>query len=193
MITGYAPTFVPYAISKFNGIKEIDYVIQAGLCAGTTRIVEIGQTVNVGRDIFGDIGIDGSDGKFQDMFDLNLHDKNRFPFFKGEIFNEEIINPLKQRVVKAISVNKIPGTFEGIEEINKKYHAEILVTDGAAMAYSCKMLDVDYLQIRTVYRYLEPTTIIDREKEFAIEELNKEVLKLLDHLSFTKKEKNFKI
>lgn len=191
MITGYASIFMPYALSKFSKIEEIDYVILAGLAASTTRIVEIGQTVNVGRDIFGDVGIEEADGKFSDMFDLKLHDRTRFPFFKGEIFNEEIINPLKHHVVKSISVNRIPGSFAQIEELNKKYHAEIVTTNGAAFAYTCRMLDVDYLQMRTIFRYLEPSTIRDREKDFAVEKLNIELLKLIDHLSFTTKKKNF--
>ena len=131
LVTGYASIFMPYALAKFSDIKNIDFVVLAGLAASTTRIVELGETVNVGRDIFGDIGIEESNGEFEDMFDLKLHDKTRFPFFKGEIFNEEIINPLKQKVVKAISVNRIPGTFEAIEALNKKYHAEIVSTNGS--------------------------------------------------------------
>ncbi|GLR15402.1 nucleoside phosphorylase-I family protein [Portibacter lacus] len=184
LVTGYASIFMPYALAKFHGIEDIDYAIFAGLAAGTTRIVEIGQTVNVGRDILGDVGIEESDGTFKDLFKLKFHEPTRFPFFKGEIFNEDIINPLKLRVVKNISVNTIPGTFETIEEINKRYHAEIVTTNGAAFAYSCRMLDVKYLQLRTIYRYLEPTTIINREKEFAIRNLNKELMKLIEELNY---------
>jgi hypothetical protein len=188
LVTGYASIFMPYALAKFSEIETIDYVVYAGLAAGTTRIVEIGQTVNVGRDILGDVGIEESDKEFKDMFDLKIHDRTRFPFFKGEIFNEDIINPLKQRVVKNISVNTIPGTFETIEALNKKYHAEIVTTNGAAFAYSCKMLDVKYLQLRTIYRYLEPTTIRNREREFAVRNLNIELLTLIEELSYLKSE-----
>lgn len=186
LVVGYAAIFMPYALAKFSDIETIDYVVYAGLAAGTTRIVEIGQTVNVGRDILGDVGIEESDKVFKDIFDLKIHDRTRFPFFKGEIFNEDIINPLKQRVVKNISVNTIPGTFESIEALNKKYHAEIVTTNGAAFAYSCKMLDVKYLQIRTIYRYLEPTTIRNREREFAVRNLNLETLSLIEELSYLK-------
>lgn len=188
MVAGYASIFMPYALAKFNEIETIDYVVYAGLAAGTTRIVEIGQTVNVGRDILGDVGIEESDKEFKDLFDLKIHDRTRFPFFKGEIFNEDIINPLKQRVVKNISVNTIPGTFETIEALNKKYHAEIVTTNGAAFAYACKMLDAKYLQIRTIYRYLEPTTIRNREREFAVRNLNIEILSLIEELSYLKSE-----
>lgn len=187
LVTGFAPIFMPYALAKFSKMGEIDKVIYIGLAAATTRILEIGQTVNVGRDIIGDVGIEESDGKFQDMFNLKEHDPTKFPFFRGEIFNEDIINPLKLRVVKAISVNKIPGTFERIEELEKKYHAEIVTHNGAAFAYSCKMLDVEYLQLRTIYQYLEPTTIGNRDKEEAILKLNIEVLNLLKHLPLQKK------
>jgi hypothetical protein len=188
LVVGYASIFMPYALAKFSEIETIDYVVYAGLAAGTTRIVEIGQTVNVGRDIMGDVGIEESDKEFKDIFDLKIHDRTRFPFFKGEIFNEDIINPLKQRVVKNISVNTIPGTFESIEALNKKYHAEIVTTNGAAFAYACKMLDVKYLQLRTIYWYLEPSTIRNREREFAIRNLNIEVLNLLQELSYLKSE-----
>ncbi|WP_235298924.1 nucleoside phosphorylase-I family protein [Portibacter marinus] len=184
LVVGYAGIFMPYALAKFNGIENIDYAVFAGLAAGTTRIVEVGQTVNVGRDIMGDVGIEESDRSFNDLFDLNLHERNRYPFFKGEIFNEDIINPLKHRVVKNISVNMIPGTFESIELLNKKYHAEIVTTNGAAFAYTCRMLDVNYLQYRTIYRYLEPTTIRNREKEYAIKNLNKEIIDLLAELDY---------
>ena len=186
LVVGYASMFMPYALAKFSDIESIDYVIYAGLAAGTTRIVEIGQTVNVGRDILGDVGLEESEGTFKDIFDLKLHDRTRFPFFKGEIFNEDIINPLKQRVVKNISVNTIPGTFESIEALNKKYHAEIVTTNGAAFSYACKMLDVEYLQLRTVYRYLEPTTIRNREKEFALRNLNVAVMELIEELTYMK-------
>lgn len=186
LVVGYASVFMPYALAKFSNIGNIDYVVYAGLAAGTTRIVEIGQTVNVGRDILGDVGIEESDASFKDLFDLNIHDRTRFPFFKGEIFNEDIINPLKHRVVKNISVNCIPGTFESIEALNKKYHAEIVTTNGAAFAYTCKMLDVDYLQLRTIYRYLEPSTIRNREKEFAIRNLNISIMELIEELTYMK-------
>jgi hypothetical protein len=188
LVSGYGPTFLTYALSRFKGIENIDYVIYAGIAAATTRILELGQTVNVGRDIFADMGIEESDGTFNDMFDLKFHPLIKYPFFKGEIFNEDIINPTKLRVVKSISVNKIPGTYEGIEELEKKYHADIISTNGAAFAYACRMLDVKYFQIRSVYRYLEPTTIRDREKEYALKNLNSQIWKLIDHLSYEKKE-----
>ncbi len=187
LITGYAPVFMPYALLQFHEIKNIDTAIYGGLAAAETRVLDVGQTVNVGRDIFGDIGIQESDGKLYDMFDLKYHEKNKFPFFKGELFNEDIINPLKHQVVKGISLNTIPGTYESIEALNQKYHAEIITTNGAAFAYTCKMLDIKYYQMRTIYRHLELTTIRNREKDFAIENLNIELLKLIDHLSYQKK------
>lgn len=191
LVAGHMPVFMTYAICKFANIKDIDRVILAGLGVATTRIFEIGQTVNVGRDIFGDVGIEESDGSFKDVFDIKMQDPNMYPFFKGQIFNEDIVNPLKYHVAKSITVNKFPGTFENIEAINKKYHAELITSNGGAFSYTCKMLDVKYLQIRTVYRYLEPSTIPNRDMDLAVNNLNAELIKLIDVLPHMKKKVNF--
>lgn len=184
LVTGNTQFFMTYAMCKFPGIEHIDKAINVGLAVSTTRILDIGETVNVGRDIFGDIGMEESDGNFLDMFDLKYLDSNRYPFFKAELFNEDITNPLKHRVVKSLSVNTFPGTFESIEKLNKKYHAEIVSTNGAAFAYTCRMLDVKYLQYRTIQRYLEPNTHPERDQDLAILELNKEIIKILEEIRF---------
>lgn len=187
LIGGHTQFQMIFNLCNFKEIATFDRVINIGLAAGNTRILDIGQTVNIGRDIFGDIGLEESDGNFKDLFDLKLADSAKLPFFRAEIFNEDIINPLKYNVVKSISLNTIPGTFENIERLNKKYHADTISRTGAAFAFSCKMLNIKYLQLRTVYRYLEPSSYPYREKEMAIIKLGEDVFKFLDHISFEKK------
>lgn len=180
-ITGYGMMQSAYALGKLDTVKHMDFVLCTGLCAAVTRVLDLGQVVNVHTEIFGDFGKEEADGKLTDIHDLQLIDPNLHPFRKGKLINENLINPLKYKVVNGMSMNKLLGSMESIELMNYKYHADIESFEGIAYAYACIMQQVPFIQIRAVSQFVEPMASDSSDLELAIDNLNEALIRLINY------------
>lgn len=180
MVTGVGPTFTAFALSRFSDIKNIDFTINIGIAGAFKRDINIGDTFQVDRDCFGDLGVEEADGQVSDVFDLELMKSNDFPFSQ-----KWMINDTKRKMeshlplASCLTVNCVSGTNPTIELRKNKYNADLESMEGGAFAYACKMMQMDYLQLRAVSNHVEVRNKENWNIELAIQNVNAELIRLV--------------
>ncbi len=179
MVTGVGSVNTAMGIVRFGQIKDMDVVINMGIAGSFNYDLQLGEVVEVVKDRFGDLGVENADGSFSDVNELDLVDKDFYPYTDGWLINEKfkLENDLKK--CSAITVNKVTGTAENVEKIKAKYNTDLETMEGAAFFLACKTLDAKCHQIRSISNYVEARDKSKWKLDLAIDNLNKEVIKLL--------------
>ncbi len=182
LITGVGIAPVIFYLTKKIYEKRYDCIIQAGIAGSFNDSVNLGETVIVKEDTFADVGIE-ENGKFQTLFETGFMDKNEFPYTNGWLINKRVLlqkNGL--RMVKGITVNKVIGN-DLQNKINKeKFSADIESMEGAAFHYVCLQQKINFLQLRSISNRVGERDKTKWKIEEAIENLNKELIKIVDNL-----------
>lgn len=181
LISGMGGIFSALSIARYPEISEIDYIINPGLGAGVSRTLDLGRVYLLEEERFGDIGLEETDGSFNDLHDLKWQDPNKYPFLKGKLYPKTLINPTFLPTSSGITVNKIPGTSNNIDAFTKKYHSDIITMDGAAIMYTCRMLDIEIISYRVISRYVEPWQINVQKLGDHIDQLHIRTKDILEH------------
>jgi len=183
LVTGVGAMQTAFGLSRFHEIKEIDLAINIGICGSYNRDISLGTVLNITKDRFGDLGVEEADGSFTDVYEMELVQKNKFPYADGWILNDlkEKYNPSLQ-TVSGITVNKVNGTKNSVDLISQKYNPDTESMEGAAFLYACKTMDVDCIQLRSVSNYVEPRNRANWQIHLALENLNTAIVSYLDNL-----------
>ncbi len=176
VVTGIGSMLTALALSRTNKISEADMIVNAGVAGSFNKALNIGTVVEVVEDRFADLGVEEVDGQFTDVFEMDLMNKDQFPFENGILKNEGMTN--HQRV-SGITVNKVHGTQESIAKITKKYSPEIETMEGAAFFYTAKIMDIKALQLRAISNFVEPRNKENWDLEKAIKYLNEALIAIL--------------
>lgn len=180
LVTGVGPTFTAFALSRFTDIKSIDFTINLGIAGAYSHETNLGDTFQVDRDCFGDLGVEENDGSFSDVFDLELMKPADFPFSQ-----KWMINDTKRKMestlpnASCLTVNCVSGTNDTIQKRRDKYKADLESMEGAAFAYACKMMQMDYLQLRSVSNHVEVRNKANWNIDLAIQNVNTELINLI--------------
>lgn len=83
LITGVGGMNTAFALARYSKIKDLDLAINVGIAGSYKRQFELGDVVEVVKDRFGDLGVEEADGSFTDIFDLQLAEKDSFPYQDG--------------------------------------------------------------------------------------------------------------
>ena len=177
IVCGIGALNMAFSIARFTGIKEIGYIINPGIAGTFSEKLALGSVVEVISDRFADLGIEEKNGDFKDVFDLELEDKNKFPFINGCIHNEKRKYDTGLPKVQAITVNKVHGEENSILRIKQKYNVDIESMEGAGFFYACKIMDLSFSQIRSISNRVEPRNRESWKVEEAIDRLNEELIK----------------
>ncbi|MBP6431063.1 MAG: futalosine hydrolase [Ferruginibacter sp.] len=182
LITGIGMPASLYQIQKTIGINNYDIIIQAGIAGAFTNEFELGETVLVKQDTFGDIGIEEKQ-QFTPIFETDLLNKNEFPFKNGWLFNDnKILQQSNLELVKAITVNKVNDNLLLKEQLMELFNPEIETMEGAALHYVCLQEKTPFVQIRSISNYVGERDKTKWKMELAIKNLNTELEKLISEL-----------
>lgn len=180
LVTGVGAMMTSYAMATYLKIGDIDLALNVGLAGSFRTNIDKGDVVNIKSDRFGDVGVEEADGSFTDIFDLELHDKNKFPFSNGEILNERVkVMPPNIPSVKGITVNTVHGTAKSIHLIKAKYNPDTESMEGAGFMYACNMLQIKGVQIRGISNFVEVRNKSNWEIELAINNVNAYIIDYL--------------
>lgn len=191
LVTGIGALKTAFAIARFTESPTVDLAINAGIAGSFDKNIKLGSVVQVGSDRFGDLGVEESDGKFTDVYDLELEERNRFPFSNGQLLNDNLKYTFDIPTVNSITVNKVHGSQQSIDLIKSKYNADIETMEGAGFHYACKTMDMQHLQIRSISNYVEPRNRDGWQIELAIDKLNQTLVNLLDNIEDPVTKKSF--
>ncbi|MDA9774069.1 hypothetical protein N9B82_03850 [Saprospiraceae bacterium] len=182
LITGIGTPFVTFAMARMQNISEFDYIVNPGISVALSRVVDLGRVYLITEEGFADIGLEESDGSFSNMHDLEWMNPNKYPFLKSKLKMKSVHNPTYLPTCTSLTVNTIPGTYDNIENFEKKYHVDMLTVDGGAVMYTCKMLDLDLIQFCVASRHVEPWQKETGDFVFALDQLNMRTIDILKAL-----------
>jgi futalosine hydrolase len=176
LITGVGMVNTAYMLGKYSE-KDFDYVINAGVCGAFDRSLKQGDVVCIQSDVLSEMGAEDDD-KFILYHDLNLGGTNVYKA-KSERF-EKAVGALRK--VSAVTVNKVHGNEASIEKAMELYHPQVESMEGAAFFRGCEAW-ANYIQLRAVSNYVEKRDKSKWRMKEAIENLNKELIRIIEGLS----------
>jgi len=177
LVTGVGSMLTSLGICRLKGIEETDLLLNLGLAGSFCPSIKIGNVVEINKDRFADLGVEEQDGSFTDVHELDLINKDFFPFKDGWIENE---SKTEFKSCQGITVNKVHGSANSIDLIKNKYHPEVESMEGAAFMYASKILDINCIQLRSISNYVEPRNKDRWQIDHAIDRLNESAISFLD-------------
>lgn len=183
LITGVGLTATTYHLGRQVRIKRPDLVIQAGIAGSFDNKLSHGTVVAIKQEAIADEGVKEKNG-FSSVFDLGFTSKNQFPYRNGWLSNPATVLLKRSglKVVKGISVNQVSTERRLIAEYRNKYKATTESMEGAACHYVCLMENLPFLQIRALSNSVGERNKKKWKTELAIQNLNKELTRLLEIL-----------
>jgi len=160
-----------------------DLVIQAGIAGTFDTTMQLGKVVVIKEEYLGDTGVE-EEGKWKDIFDMKLEKHNYPPFERKRLPNTWLdkFNLLKLPEVTAITINEISTDKDRIQQLMKKYEPCTESMEGAALHYTCREMNIPFLQVRSISNYVGERDKTKWEIRLAIDNLNATLLKYVDRL-----------
>ena len=183
LVTGVGSMLSAFSIARFPNIGEIDYVVNPGRGVAMSRTLDLGRVYLIENEGIADLGLEESDGTFNNLHDLHWYDSDKHPFKRGKIHPKKLHNPTFLPRCSGLTVNKMPGTYDNIEYFEKKYHSDMLSFEGAGIMYAARMLELELIQYKVVVRYVEPWQKAIPNTPESIHQLNMRTIDILEKLS----------
>lgn len=182
LITGIGSMHVAFAMAKQPDIGKFDMVVNPGVGAALSRTLDLNKVYLIQEDRLGDLGLERSDGSFQDMHDLQWVDPNQYPYFKSALKPKKMVNPTFLPTCSGVTVNKLPGYYLAIENFERKYHVDLVTMDNVAVLYACRMLQLQSIHYRVVTKYVESADRDHGDIELALNQLSMRTIDILEAL-----------
>lgn len=184
LITGVGiPATLYHLQKKIYREEPYDLIIQAGIGGSFTEDVEPGKVVVVGKDTFGDIGMEEKQ-HFTSIFNTPFYDKDQFPFEEGWLINRNnLAGSLLLPVVTAITINKISDSLLQKQQLVRSFSAQVESMEGAALHYVCLQENIPFIQIRSISNYVGERDRSKWKMKEAITNLSNELDRLLNRLT----------
>ncbi len=183
LVTGIGATATAWHLGRMAG-AEFDLAINAGIAGALDRQLEIGQTVHVISEQFGDLGIEMPDGAFSDLFQTGLSDPMQPPFTQGKLVNPAAGQAQFLPAVQGVTVQKVHGSEASIEQFRRVYpDAQVESMEGAAFFYGCLLHPVPFMEIRSISNYVEKRDRSKWDIPGAINALNFTLLEMIGVLA----------
>jgi futalosine hydrolase len=172
-----------FALTKLAIEDKPDLIIQVGIAGTFDTELALGTVVVIEEETIGDLGVE-EDGKWKDLFDLELEKSSYHPFEKRKLPNQWLnkYNLLGLKQVSGITVNEITTHPERIQKLIKKYNPCIESMEGAALHYVARESSIPFIQIRAVSNYIGERDKSNWQMKLAIDNLNQTLLQYIDRL-----------
>jgi futalosine hydrolase len=183
LITGIGGAATAFSLTDYCNKNTVDIIIQGGV-AGYFKKDKLGEVFVISQETFADLGV-WENKKFKTVFDLQLEEKNKFPFKKGLLTNpyKKLLALTKLKRVSAIGVNEITTDKKRIDWYKQNFSPVVESMEGAAFHYVCLQKKIPFLQLRAASNYIGERNKSKWKMKEAIINLNKELIFLLSELS----------
>lgn len=182
VVTGIGSILAAFKLARQANLGTFNYVINPGVGFALSRTLDLGKVYLIESEMMADVGLEELDGSFHNLHDLGWYDPNKFPFVKGKLYPKKRINPTYLPACNSITLNKIPGTSDAIEHLQRKYHVDLITQEGAAIMYACRMLDLELVQYRVTRRFIEPWQKQPIQAPNSIRLLNQATIEIIESL-----------
>jgi futalosine hydrolase len=183
LVTGVGSINTTYALMKHLQVKKPDIVIMAGIAGAFDRSLSLGDVVAVKQESLADLGVQEKDG-YKDVFDLKLLAANEFPFKQKKLVNPftVLMERTKLPLVGSVTVNQITSAKKTAKLYQTKYKAKIENMEGAALHLVCMKENIPFVQIRSISNYVGERNKQKWKLKEAVQNLNKELIRLVEGL-----------
>ena len=174
LITGVGMVATAFALGNEFAKNKFDLALNIGLAGSFYKNIKIAQLVEVREDILSELGAE-DDEEFISLDQLQL----------GEVeFTATEQYKIKEglRKVTGITVNKVHGNEESIEEVRDRINPTIESMEGAAFFYACEEANVPALQVRSISNYVEKRNRANWNVPLAVTQLNDWLIECLKNL-----------
>ena len=174
LISGVGIPATTYTLTKLLQYQRYDFVLQAGVGGSFDTNIALGDVIFLDTDQFGDLGAEDKDN-YYDIFELNLLDKNLFPYINGKLATPK--HPVHDKILlqhsEGLTINTVSGSEKTISRRKEKYKSGIESMEGAALHYVCLQENIPFAQIRSISNYVIPRDKTQWKMREAIINLNK--------------------
>lgn len=179
LISGVGAISTTYLLTYNINNMRPDYLIQAGICGSFTTDHAPGDVVFVSEETTGDLGVE-ENNDFKDVFDMNLQETATGPYTGKWLVNPfcDDWNEYDLPFVKGVTINEITTQPQRIDQLKKKYFADIETMEGAAFHYTALMERIPFMQVRAVSNYVGERDKSKWKMKEAIEELNWQLVEI---------------
>jgi futalosine hydrolase len=167
LITGAGMVPTAFVLGRHLLLNTYNLVINLGITGSFSKELALGEVLEIIEDTFAELGAE-DDAKFITIDKLGFGESVFRPSAKISQLSKKFDLPQ----VTAITVNKVHGNENTIEEIIERLNPQVESMEGAAFFYACREADVHCLQIRAVSNYVEKRNRDNWEIGFAIKNLN---------------------
>jgi len=174
LVTGVGMVTTAYSLTRKLSEVKYDFVIDLGIAGSFNSSFGIGSVVQVVSDRIVELGVEDN-GRFIPADEMNLVEKEDI-YFETPIR----VNPLHE--AHGITVNRVHGSSDSIENIVGQFNPDLESMEGAAVAFVCKQFGIPWVQIRAISNLVEPRNRDAWNISLAIQNLHFEVLKYIDSL-----------
>lgn len=182
LITGVGLMASTFALTKSGAAKNYDLLIQAGIAGTLVEDETLGKVVAVQTETVGDSGVQEKEG-FRSLIALNLLAADEFPWKKQKLLNENsILSTCGLPLVDAVTVNEISTSQERIAYYRHTLAAQVESMEGAALHYVGLMMNVPFLQIRSLSNFTGERDKAKWKMKEAISNLNAALQRILLNL-----------
>ncbi len=181
LVTGVGMTATAFHVGQFLAKNQPDLALNAGIAGAFNRNFKLGDVLNVATERFGDLGVEEADGRFADLLELGLLEKNAAPFINGILRNPAAEQAAFLPAAHGLTVNKVHGSPDSIAAIQAKYpDAQVESMEGAAFFYACLLAKTPFLEIRGISNFVEARNREKWDLPLAINNLNQTLLEMLE-------------
>lgn len=166
LITGVGMTATAFALGQTLS-KKYKLILNLGIAGSFNQNIPLGSLVNITSDEFAELGAEDH-GEFRTIEALGF---GRGSFnAKNNLQNDSLLSLQK---VKGITVNKVHGNRDSIDQIVKRLNPTTESMEGAAVLFCCEQMDIPCVQVRSISNYVEPRNKGNWKIGLAIANLNK--------------------
>lgn len=184
-VSGIGAVATTEVLTRRLTVSKYNLIINLGICGSFRGEYPIGTTVNIAKEIWGDLGAEDQNG-FLDLFDLELKKAGEKPFTGYEMINpgneySRFFDHLPK--LKGITVNKVHGKQESIDQIFRKYSPDVESLEGAAVFELCLRTGINFQCLRSISNFVEPRSRERWNVEEAMANLSLEINNILGEIN----------
>lgn len=147
VITGVGMVATSFALGKEFATKQYDLAVNIGVAGSFSKRLFIGELVEINSDVFSELGAEDDD-EFISLDELQLGET----LFNG---TNDLRFSTNLKKVNAITVNKVHGNEDTIEDVKEMFNPKAESMEGAAFFYACEEANIPGVQIRSISNYVE--------------------------------------
>jgi len=179
LITGVGMMATAFSLTRAICSQRPDFILQAGVGGCLDEKLPLSKIVLVENENIGDLGVE-ENGKFKNLFDLNLLQKNSFPWNEGRLSNDiAVLKTTGLTIVDGVTVNEVSTNKSRIDHYKKELNASVESMEGAALHYVALQEKIPFLQMRSLSNFVGERDKSKWVMQIAIANLNIELQRIL--------------